>query len=286
LRALNEAVRRSILMALTRRSTPAGRPPKWLSRVGDIRLRDISGDDDTILHLESPTLGDAAPDLYEQREFWPTRPDPDFTGLELFGQVVSDVQIGDRDSERFDRALLLRVARFDVVLNGAFTSAQLPVVPEPSGRVSVLDRSVTAAARTLWTETPSPRRVRVVGQLDMLRQSTNSFALRLHDQEVPAILTAGDVASLAPLFGRAIVVAGMAVYRASGRALRLDADLVLPAGEESPVWSRMPGPLQRRPPAPALRRPQGSASGVPAFFGTWPGDETDGELLAALERLR
>jgi len=32
--------------------------------------------------------------------------------------------------------------------------------------------------------------------------------------------------------------------------------------------------------------PQDEASGVSAFFGTWPGDETDEELLDALEAIR
>jgi hypothetical protein len=38
-----------------------------------------------------------------------------------------------------------------------------------------------------------------------------------------------------------------------------------------------------RPVAPTV--PQDKASGVSAFFGTWPGDETDAELLALLAEL-
>ena len=30
---------------------------------------------------------------------------------------------------------------------------------------------------------------------------------------------------------------------------------------------------------------QDESSGVSAFFGTWPGDETDAELLAALDEI-
>lgn len=31
--------------------------------------------------------------------------------------------------------------------------------------------------------------------------------------------------------------------------------------------------------------PQDATSGVSAFFGTWPGDETDAELLALLDEI-
>jgi hypothetical protein len=38
--------------------------------------------------------------------------------------------------------------------------------------------------------------------------------------------------------------------------------------------------------AEALRQPQGPNTGAAAIFGKWPGDETEEELLAALEELR
>jgi len=37
---------------------------------------------------------------------------------------------------------------------------------------------------------------------------------------------------------------------------------------------------------PATMARQDATTGVSAFFGTWPGDETDEELLAALEAIR
>jgi hypothetical protein len=43
-------------------------------------------------------------------------------------------------------------------------------------------------------------------------------------------------------------------------------------------------PVPGRPVAPLL--PQDAGEGVSSFFGTWPGDETDDELLAALDAIR
>lgn len=58
-------------------------------------------------------------------------------------------------------------------------------------------------------------------------------------------------------------------------------------GDDEPaLWSRVPPPLRGSLRTPKLRRPQTATSGVNAFFGRWPGDETDEELLEALEALR
>lgn len=104
------AIQQSISMALRNRSTARGRRPPWLDRAADIRFVAHDGDGETTLVFEAPTLGDAAPELYQQQELWPTRPAAEDTGFDLFGDVLADVQQHDADSEHFDPPLLKQLA--------------------------------------------------------------------------------------------------------------------------------------------------------------------------------
>lgn len=129
--------------------------------------------------------------------------------------------------------------------------------------------------------------MRVVGRLDMVQMSTRAFAIHLDDgTEVRGVLLDGDIVALRALVNKRVLVLGRAVYGRSGQVLRLDADSVEPGAGLPPFWSKIPGSLER----PALtaarhREPQTSTSGVNAFFGTWPGPESEEELLALLAEI-
>jgi hypothetical protein len=90
---------------------------------------------------------------------------------------------------------------------------------------------------------------------------------------------------MADFFGKDVVLSGSAVFRPSGRILRLDADAVEAAGPDAEVWATVPRPLFRIMDRPAFRQPQGPQSGINAIIGRWPGEESDAELAAALREL-
>lgn len=58
-----------------------------------------------------------------------------------------------------------------------------------------------------------------------------------------------------------------------------------PATEADAMWSRLPQPMSVRGAAVAQLVAQDATNGVSAIFGTWPGDETEEELLTGLEEL-
>ncbi len=230
--------------------------------------------------------GEAAPELYEQQEFWPTRPDPGNTGLDLLGDVVRDVAARNEDSDRFDKGLLGYLAGFKNVLDGDFREIRLGMHRQVSAAPAVISPQVILTAQEFRAATPLPQRVRVVGTLDMVRASTQSFALHLDDgQEVRGVLVSGSVVDAAAQLNRRVLVLGRAVYRASGRLLRVDADEITAAEGESSVWSRVPRPGAGSSTSPNTenRKARSRASG--AILGRWPGDETDEEIREALERL-
>ena len=64
-------------------------------------------------------------------------------------------------------------------------------------RPAVITPAVVESARRLSHDTPQPQQTRLVGKLDMIRDSTNSFAIKLKDgQEVRGVLTDGEIAKV------------------------------------------------------------------------------------------
>ena len=74
LTAIPAVVRQSVSMAFRGRSRVRRPRPRWLKAAADIRFIDHQGDDASVLYFEAPTLGEAAAELYQQQEFWSTRP--------------------------------------------------------------------------------------------------------------------------------------------------------------------------------------------------------------------
>ena len=286
LTAIPTVVRQSVSMAFRGHSGVRGPRPRWLEAAADLRFIDHKGDDESVLVFEAPTLGEAAPELYEQRESWPTRPDPGDTGLDLLGDVVRDVAARNEDSDRFDRSLLGRLASFGIVLGGGIREIRLGSNRHDAAPPAIITPEVVRTAREFRKSTPAPQRVRVVGTLDMVRPSTQSFAMHLDDgQEVRGALVSGSIEDAAACLGRRVLVLGRAIYRASARLLRIDADEIAAADGEPSFWSRVPPARRRKFDLAAYHKPQGPNSGMNAIIGRWPGDETDEEIQAALDRL-
>ena len=285
LRALPEAVRYSIRMAFEGRSRALGKRPDWLVAASDIRFLDHEGSGETVVHFEVPRLGDAAEILYRQQEMWPTRPNPSDTGFDLLGDVISDIAAADSDSERFDRHLLQRMERFRHAIDGCFQTVAFTGTRHIA-KPAVITPLVIETARQLSHDTPQSQQTRLVGKLDMIRASTNSFALKLHDgQEVRGALTEGSIAESTRLFEHEVVVFGKAVYRPSGRLLRIDADEVVEASERDQFFTMIPKPKWARYDLRKVLREQQDKKGVAAIFGKWPGEETDEEIERALREI-
>ena len=286
LRVFPDAIRYSIRMAFESRSQSQGKRPKWLNAASDIRFLDHSGDDKTVLHFSVPRLGEAAEVLYRQKEFWDTRPEPSDTGFDLFADVISDVAAGNADSDRFDRQLLQQLERFKNGLNGTFQRVDFTGNRISASNPAIINAVIVEAASRLSHNTPEPQQTRVFGTLDMIRSSTNAFAIKLKNgDEVRGVLTEGKVFQLTELLKKDVLILGKAIYRPSGKLLRIDADEVVLAGDQDRFFEAIPKPKRSRFDLKEIVREQQHKKGVAAIFGKWPGDESDEEIEAALKEI-
>jgi hypothetical protein len=287
---LPSLVRAAVSMALRCRSQQAGRRPTWLDRAADIRydVRNTgrSSNGEIALYFEAPLLGEAAEQLYRQGELWPTRPAATDTGFDLLGDVLADVDVQNADSDRFDPALLKRLGRFKKAFSGPYDEAQIESRRYTAQAPARLSRPVIQAAALLLDETPLPRRVRVVGVLDMIRASNQTFALLMQDgSEVPGTLLEGEVEALAKLLRSRVLIFGNACFRPSGRLLRVDVDEFRPATEADQFFAKVPKPFGRPRRKYSRLDADNMAQGLKSIIGKWPGAETDEQIEAALKEL-
>ena len=96
-------------------------------------------------------------------------------------------------------------------------------------------------------------------------------------------MEAHDLDALRELFGKAVVVSGVAHYRPSGRLLLLDVESIGEAGAGDRLFETTPVARKRH--AVAIPVTQDESSGVSAFFGTWPGAESEENLIEALQAI-
>lgn len=276
----------SVRMTIEGTSAHVGAPPGWLRRASDVRFLGLSEgiESSTILHLQAPILGEAAKEVYAQGTLWDTRPAPEETAVNILGHITREVRLGNPDSTFFDRHLLKQFSHSTRLFQRRLTWIDVP----ERGELIRLDREVAAKATELTDRTPLPRQVRVVGHLDMIRHSTRSFEMLLQGgAAVRGVLENGEhMDVLKSLLGKTVLVVGKAVYRPSGSLLRIDAQAVATGAGESAVFEKVPFPIRHRPPATRLRVSEHSKRGVPGFFGKWPGEETDEELLDMLREVR
>jgi len=222
------------------------------------RFADYGHDgDDTIISLRLPRLADAAEDLYLQPEFWDTRPDADETAFEVFRHVVDDVAAENGESSRYDRQLLTRLARMKQVLGIQVQAIRL----SETTTGTAVDRRIAATASRLGATTPASRQARIAGVLGMIRHSTCGFSIRLESgEEVHGVMESDEGLSMMPgLFGKPVLVLGSAIYRPSGRLLRIDA-VGIEDGKDVPrLFAKIPQP--QAPPAASSRPPEGLRNG-------------------------
>ena len=284
-RQIERTVQPCVRMALTGRSAQVGQPPKWLQAAWDVRALGFSHrGSDVVMHLSVPRLGDAAPRVFEQQTLWQEAITPNETALELLGKLVHDVHGRVANSDSYDGPMLTRLSGWNDLLE---TKISMVILPNGgfNSSSSTLDKSVVIEAMALSNRIPAPRQARIVGRIDMVRISTRSMGLRLDSgEEIRCAVISENIGELSVFLNRELTLLGKLIYRPSGSVLRLDVEQVLDTTVGRGQFSQVPVSMETT--LKPERRAQTSKSGLASVFGSWPGDESDEELLAGLAGLR
>ena len=280
---LVDATRGALRQRVEGRSTAPGTVPAWLEAAAEFDVIGLEAGS-TVLVIEAKRLLDVAPALFSQQAlFEPV--DSSETAFDLMEQTFALAATGRSDSDLFDQALLSIFRRFERILSSGFSSIEVTTGDLRHPAVVIDADSITAVDRLIHS-TPPPQRARVSGTLETIRHSDRMFTLLLESGKAVKGIADGLAAKqLVELFGQSVIVSGVAVFRASGALLRIEAETIELAGIDAAVWARVPAPLFRIMDTVSLREPQGPRSGVNAVIGHWPGDESDEEIATALREL-
>jgi hypothetical protein len=282
--ALIEGARLATRFAVEGESVRKGPRPAWLDAACDFDVTALSPGS-AVITMEADTLRQVDPARFgagaQQSLFGES--DERFgeqTAIDIFGRVLTTILECEADDVVADRALLESCARFARVSGGGFDGLRLEGL---RGRSSPLVITPKDAPRieVLRDEIPRPQAARVTGTLDTVSASRPDVVLALKDgTRVPGRMEDHNLETLRSVLGKEVVVSGMAHHRPSGRLLLLDVEGLDLARPEDRVFQK--GPVARKQKVVLESTGPGDTSGVSAFFGTWPGEDTDAELLEAL----
>jgi len=285
--ALIEGARLATRFAVEGKSVRKGPRPAWLDLACHFEVTGLKPDS-AIIQLEARTLREVDPSRFGDGAQLSLFGEPDDrfgeqTAIDIFGRLIATILEGDRDDVVADRSLLDVCARFARVSGGGYDGISLEGLRGRTSRL-IVKSSDAPDIELLRDETPRPQAARVVGTLDTVSASRSDVVLVLKDgMHVPARMEEHNPEALRTLFGKEVVVSGMAYFRPSGRLLLLDVAALDEARAEDRVFQK--APVARKQKVVLEATGASDTSGVAAFFGTWPGEETDAELLAALRAL-
>lgn len=285
---LHTTLQDTVRMGFLHSSRARGRVPAQLKAAADVRYAGHSADGDqaTLLHFEVPRFGDAAPGMFRQQRLWDDGPEPEQTVFELLGAALADVAARRQDSSRFDPGLLRRFMGYRRMFTRGHL-ASIALADTEGAEPARLDAAVADAAGELSQGTPVSQRVRVVGRLDVMGASQGVLKLEVRPGAVVAGLWDGEAAmeSLKELFNRDVVVEGMAVFRPSGRLLRVDVRAIAPASGQDDFFRTVPSAAARLQDGKPVRHGRDDGAAFARIFGRIPAEESEEEFLAAIDAL-
>jgi hypothetical protein len=276
-----EGAQRALRLRVEGRSTARGTLPAWVRSAAQFDLLLEPPSEPGVFRVESSPLRQLLPEHLRAGE-GPFGLAPDQTAVDLFEEGLEDALAGATDSDTFDKGLVETFSMFARLFEQGVEAIEIV-----NGRTIPIDTHGVERVLQLRRQIPEPQAVRIAGTLDTIRHSDRVFSLALESGAVlKGVAERLEPTQMAALFGKQVVVSGLAVFRPSGSVSRIEAEQIQEAStRESSLWSRPPRPLQLPLDVRALRVSQDERSGLNAIYGQWPGDESEEELTAALEGL-
>ena len=271
-------------------SAPTGPRPRWLEACTAHLVTGLHPGS-AVLELDAPLLQDVAPEQFgvqQQQDLFGEANEPigpDGSAIDLFVRVLHQVKAGNAAAVHADRALLESCLRLAPLPRGDFYGVVLCDVEDDRHSVELSPADVPQL-EALIKDTPLPQAVRFTSLLDTISGSRQTVLLRADSGEtvLARLGPSVDPEQLRTLWNERVLVTGTAHYRPSGSIQQIAVDGLHRAEPRDDLFSHTPVPPRRQPVFRSM--PHDQQSGVASFIGTWPGDESDADLIEALQAIR
>lgn len=290
LSAVQDGARHAARFYVEGLSAQAGPRPRWLEACTAHLVTGLQPGS-AVLELEAPVLWEVAPKQFgsqQQQDLFGEANEPigtDGSAIDLFARVIHQVKAGNAAVVHADRALLESCLRLARLPRGEFNGVILCDVDDDRNSVELSPADVPRL-EALILDTPLPQAIRFSCLLDTISGSRQTVLLRADSGEtVQARLGPSvDPEQLRKLWNERVLVTGTAHYRPSGSIQQIAVDGLQRAEPQDDLFAHTPLPTSRQSVFRSL--PHDQQTGVASFIGTWPGDESDAELIEALQAIR
>ena len=290
LAAVQDGARHAARFHVEGLSAQAGPRPRWLEACTAHLVTGLHPGS-AVLDLEAPLLQDVAPEHFgglQQQDLFGEANEPigpDGSAIDLFARVLHQVKAGNVAAVHADRALLESCLRLARLPRGDFNGVVLCDVDDDRNSVE-LSLADVPQLEALIQDTPLPQAVRFTCLLDTISGSRQTVLLKADSGEtvLARLGPSVDPEQLRTHWNQRVLVNGTALYRPSGSIQQIAVDGLQRAEPQDELFAHTPFPTSRQPVFRSL--PHDQHSGVASFFGTWPGDESDAELIEALQAIR
>lgn len=282
--ALIESSERVLRLSIEGSSVKRGKTPVWVKKSVDFTITGIHNGS-TVVEMEAPTLGEAAPAQIQQQDLWYNLPTPEDTAISLLSKSVTDIASEELDSRYFDGGVLrslLTFKRFFANYAGGFELRARGNRPEGFAmdpeRIEKVDR--------LNIKIPDPRAVVVSGLFNVIEHAGGRFQLQLQSGEKitgmiePEYLKLEDMRNL---WGKQATIKGIAHFQPSGKIRFIKAEVIksFEAGEE--IFKVAPQSQMPLDVTESIRKTQTHRRPLMEIWNKWPGEESIDELLSVLK---
>ncbi len=188
-----------------------------------------------------PRLGDAAPQLFNQKSLFGENLNPNDTVLDWLGDVTAAVWNQERDSNRLDADLLGHLAKYRSSGKHGLERATIQTQRYSATKRVQVSEELASRAEALVIQTPNSQIAKIRGFLDQMAFLDRSLLLRLESgQKLRVLWQPESLTEVSPHFGKNVLIEGALQYRPNGSPQILVADRIREATERDRTWGDLP----------------------------------------------
>ncbi|MDM8566066.1 hypothetical protein QUF74_10485 [Candidatus Halobeggiatoa sp. HSG11] len=240
---ITEGSKGALRLCTEGRSTVRGAPPQWIKHATNFSI----AFKDKKLYIQSPTLYEVAPELFNQEEF--AELNSERTSLDYFQDSLATAVLSSQFSQQemeesymldslYDKALLEVFYGFHRVFHQGAKSIRFL-----NGNGIQMTPDSISTFRKLKSVVPYPCQIKIIGILDSIRNYDRTFNLTTNARMLRGVSKNMLSKETQDLVGKEVLISGTAYFTSTGKALRIEADKIsVPEGNERILWEKLPLP--------------------------------------------
>lgn len=264
-------------------SSKKGPKPKWLEESIDFQLTGIEKGS-TRLIAEAPLLKES---LHQpQIPLFGRSPETlqQYTGIDLALESFNQAFHQEQEDDLLDKHLLKEMKKYRALFQG--NQGSLQITGHVSEEPTKINKQSFKNIQKLEEGTPSPRRARITGILDLMQYSKDLIQIQTEQGATHAILT-NDIqfTDISTYFGQKVTLEGIANFKPSGNISAIEVHKIREATDEDDWFTKKPAAIKEQLDIKELRAKQKfKGTNLDNVIGEWPGDESIEELLEMLNK--